>query len=376
MNNIEYWLALHRTPKIGPKKISALISHFGSVKDIFSPASFKELAFMGLSDNTIKHIESPNWEKVSSDLKWMELPQNHIITCACPEFPPQLHEISAVPPVLYICGNLEILLSPQIAMVGSRSPTLTGINTARDFAESLSTSGITITSGLALGIDAASHDGALQGIGSTIAVTATGLDRIYPAKHRDLAYKIIETGAIISEFPIGTPPKAENFPRRNRIISGLAIGTVVVEAALKSGSLITASYAYEQNKEVFAIPGSINNPLSKGCHMLIKQGAKLVETANDIIEEIAPMIETQQTLLTPETLTDTIDPPRIELNLDLDLDEEYGTLLNQIDHSPVSVDILIERTGFSANTICSMLLILEMKGVITSITGGIYCRTQ
>jgi DNA processing protein len=204
-------------------------------------------------------------------------------------YPPLLREIPQAPPVLFVHGDPDCLRVPQLAMVGTRNPTPSGRETARQFAAHLAGAGMIITSGLALGIDAAAHQGALAGGGRTIAVMGTSLDRVYPAKHRDLARAIAERGALVSELPTGTPALAENFPRRNRLISGLALGVLVVEAALQSGSLITARLALDQGREVFAIPGSIHNPLAKGCHALIRQGAKLVETANDIVEELGAL---------------------------------------------------------------------------------------
>ena len=260
-----------------------------------------------------------------------------MITLHCNEYPALLKRIDNPPPILYIKGNYTLLNDPQLAIIGSRNPTQSGTDNATSFARHLGKTGLCITSGLALGIDGSAHQGALLGNAPTIAVIATGIDRVYPAAHRDLAHKIVENGAIVSEFPIGTQPKAENFPRRNRIISGLSYGTLVVEAALQSGSLITARLAMEQNREVFAIPSSIHNPLAKGCHQLIRQGAKLVETAEDILEEMASVIDLnslehsdlgdQQNLSNPNNLNN-------EQKESEESSAEYQTVLDKMGFDP------------------------------------------
>ena len=254
-------------------------------------ASQSQLIQAGLSSKLAMSIINTPADVTIADIKWLAEAGNHaIVTLDDPQYPDLLRQIDSPPPVLFIQGDIALLQDPQLAMVGSRNPTQGGKNNAYEFAKFLSANGITITSGLALGIDGYSHKGALDAQAPTIAVTATGLDRVYPAKHRSLAHAISEYGAIVSEHTIGTPVRAQNFPRRNRIISGLSVGTLVIEAAIKSGSLITARYASEQGREVFAIPGSIHNPLARGCHQLIRQGAKLVETAGHILEEISPAL--------------------------------------------------------------------------------------
>jgi DNA processing protein len=259
------------------------------------------------------------------------------------------------------------LQSPQLAIVGSRNPTPNGRITAQDFARHLADVGLTITSGLALGIDAASHLGALESDGYTIAVMGTGLDRVYPARNRDLAHAVAERGALVSEYPLGTTPRPENFPRRNRIISGLSMGTLVVEAALQSGSLTTAHHAVEQGREVFAIPGSIHNPLSRGCHRLIREGAKLVETAEDILSELSAL---NQALNSP--------PKTLEKHYDTSesLDQEYERLLDTMGFAPTPVDQLVSLSGLTAEEVSSMLLILELQGYVGSSPGGLYIRVK
>jgi DNA processing protein len=247
-------------------------------------------------------------------------------------------------------------------MVGSRNPSVVGRETAHDFARNFAASGLVVTSGLAQGIDTASHEGALQGEGQTIAVFGTGLDRVYPARNRQLAHAIVEQGgALVSEYPPGVEPLAANFPRRNRIISGLSLGTLVVEAALRSGSLITARYATEQGREVFAIPGSIHNPLARGCHQLIRQGAKLVETARDVLEELAPQLRAAIAEQPAEKAAIEATP---------ELDEEYRRLLACLEQAPSSVDQIVQRSGLTADAVSSMLLLLELQGYVISAAGG------
>jgi DNA processing protein len=256
------------------------------------------------------------------------------------------------------------LAAAQLAMVGSRSPTAPGRATAREFAAWFAGAGLTVTSGLAVGIDAASHEGALAGGGSTIAVFATGLDRIYPAEHAALAQRIRAAGALVSEFPPGTPPLRGHFPRRNRIIAGLSLGTLVVEAARYSGSLITARLAIEYGREVFAIPGSIHSPLARGCHQLIKSGAKLVEEASDVLTEL-------QFPVRKEELTAHASEPRPAP----ELDKEYEMLLDALGFEPATIDVLVARTRLPGESVASMLLILELEGRVAALPGGRYGRT-
>ncbi len=361
LEKLKAFLLLSKVPGIGARRLKVLYDFYEDVTNILD-APREELLQVGIPSKVVDCIKKPQWDLVEKDIEWLQAEHNHIITFADESYPPLLREEVSAPPVLYICGDKDLLKARQIAMVGSRNASSYGKQVAYDFAADFSHNGVIVTSGLALGIDAASHKGALTGDAGTIAITATGLDRVYPAKHKSLAHQIAENGALVSEFPLGTPPKAENFPRRNRIISGLAVGTLVVEAAKQSGSLITARYAVEQGREVFAIPGSINNPLAKGCHELIQKGAKLVETADDVISELGAMF----------SITDkkSINVPSVEL------DQEYIDLLAQIEFEPTSVDILVEKTGLTPDVICSMLLILEMDGYVESIAGGIYNRVR
>ena len=292
-DELESWISLWRVTGIGSKYFQKLLNHFDSPAAVFN-SNINDITEAGISQNLASNIldinKSPDSAQV--DLEWLAAAdKHHIITIQCDEYPPLLKQISDPPALLYVHGNLEILKDPQLAIVGSRNPTQGGSSSAYEFAKHLGQTGFCITSGLAIGIDGMAHKGALNAGAPTIAVIATGIDRVYPAKHRDLAHAIVEQGAIVSEFPLSTQPISANFPRRNRIISGLSYGTLVVEAAQQSGSLITARLAMEQNREVFAIPGSIHNPLARGCHQLIRQGVKLVETAQDILEEMANVID-------------------------------------------------------------------------------------
>ncbi len=362
-HSLKYWLALMRTPGIGSKTFLKCLDYCPP-EQVFSE-SRATLQKLGLSQKIIDAIKKPDWELVEKDMLWLEQADNHILVYSDADYPSQLKEIPDPPPILFARGDIDLIHFPQIAIVGSRNPSSSGIQIATDFASSLSSTGFTITSGLALGIDAASHRGALAAQGKTIAVTGTGLDRVYPATHKELAMEIVNNGVLISEFPPGTVAKANHFPRRNRIISGLCIGLLVVEAARKSGSLITARLALEQNREVFAIPGSIYNPLARGCNALIREGAKLVETTQDILEELEYYFKqpTQQ-------------KQTISTNIDSGLDAEQQNLLNYVQYNPTSIDQLVNDTSFSVENIAAHLLILEIQGYIIATHGGSYTRIK
>jgi DNA processing protein len=312
-----------------------------------------------------KALFEPNWDLIEQDLAWLEQDHRHIVTIQDPRYPELLKQIADPPSLLFVQGNVDLLSQWQLAIVGSRNPSASGADTAYEFARYLAQGGISITSGLAIGIDAAAHKGALSAGGKTIAVVGTGLDRVYPAKNRTLAHDIADTGAIVSEFALGTPPKAENFPRRNRLISGLSLGTLVIEAAIRSGSLITARMAMEQGREVFAIPGSIHNPLARGCHKLIREGAKLVETATDILEELGALAGVQQPIV--ENTSPATSEPQ-------ELDKDYQCLLENLGYDPIQIDVLIERCGLTADVVSSMLLLLELQGQVESLPGGRYVQ--
>jgi DNA processing protein len=356
--DLKPWLALLRAPGLGPVGCRELLQLAGDVERLFSHPP------PGIAPELRAYLRRPDWDGVEADLAWADDAQRYIIPITDPRYPPLLAGIADPPVVLFVLGDLGLLNQPQLAMVGSRNPTPSGAETAYAFARHLAGAGLVITSGLALGVDAASHRGALDAPGQTIAVAGTGLDRVYPARHQRLAHAIADQGALVSEFPPGTPPLRSHFPRRNRIISGLSTGTLVVEAALGSGSLITARTAVEQGREVFAIPGSIHNPLARGCHRLIRDGAKLVETASDILEELAPQLRAALA----EPRTDASSP-------DVELDPVARRLLESLDQAPTAVDLLVERSGLTAETVSSMLLVLELQGYVTSAPGGHYIRT-
>ncbi len=349
-----------RTPGMGSKTILHVLDHLEPAQ-VFS-APHGKLLESGLKESTIHAIKSLDWSLVEKDMEWLSQTGNHALTIQDLNYPAQLKEIDNPPPVLFVRGNIDLLRQPQIAIVGSRNPSTQGLQTALEFAETLAKFGFTITSGLALGIDAASHQGALKASGHTIAVAGTGLDRVYPARHKELATEIVKNGALISEFPPGTTAKANHFPRRNRIISGLCLGLLVVEAAKQSGSLITARLALEQNREVFAIPGSIHNPLARGCNALIREGAKLVETTDDIFEELGEYNQIHEQTH-PEKKQSALDP-------------EQQNLLNSVMFNPTTIDYLVQESGLSVEIISSTLLILELQGYITSAAGGNYIRLK
>lgn len=354
------WLALLHCPGIGPRRYSTLLEYYHQ-PSVLLDAGATEINRLDLPSKTKQWLRQPDWSMVENDLNWLNSnPDHHIINLHDQCYPQRLKQIDSAPPLLFVIGNSELLSTKQLGIVGSRNPSGGGKENSFHFAQSLSQAGLTITSGMALGIDAAAHKGALASNGKTIAVTGTGLDRVYPARHRQLAHDIAANGAIISEFPVGTPPLPDHFPRRNRIISGLSLGILVVEATPKSGSLISARLANEQGLEVFAIPGSIHNPLARGCHQLIRQGAKLVETTTDILEELGVQLSA------PPTHMSHKENPEIDVS--------SLKLLSIIGHDPCSIDTLIERTKLPAEQISSILLVLELRGMVSSLAGGLYIK--
>lgn len=367
--DLAYWLALLHAPGVGPITFLALLDYYTTPRAVFEGGVNNGLIAPRLGAATLAYLRNPDWATVEQDLAWQAQPDNHIITLHDPAYPSLLRQIADAPPLLFVRGQPGVLARPQLAMVGSRNPSAGGKEIAHDFARHLASVGLTITSGLALGIDAASHQGALSAGGVTLAVTGTGLDRVYPARHRDLAHRIAEHGALVSEFPPGTPPLAENFPRRNRIISGLSVGVLVVEAALQSGSLITARLAGDQGREVFAIPGSIHNPLARGCHALIRQGAKLVENVHDILEELGTYNLNMQGESPPQETDFGSD-------MGVTVDDNQLNLLSFMDFSPASVDLLVERSGLTPEQVSSMLLVLELHNRVESVAGGLYIRVN
>ncbi len=363
-------LALHIS-HISLKQANALHNYFGSLKQALMAHSTELSTSNLLSEQQIKRLTDPQLpQKVDEAIFWGEQAEQSWIAYAETSYPTLLKSIDAPPLLLAARGNTQLLHDPQIAIVGSRHASKQGILIAQDFAQHLSKQGITITSGLALGIDTAAHQGGLQGIGKTIAVVATGLDRIYPASNQSLARQISQEGLMISEFPLGTKPLAYHFPKRNRIISGLSLGTLVVEAALKSGSLITAKTAMNQGREVFAIPGSINNPQAKGCHQLIKQGAKLVESGQDILEELSAQL---QHSLTPQNIN-LFEPHQNQTPKKNSPPLPHTTILKHIGYDPIGMDELVVLSKQPIYDIQSQLLLLELSGEIEALSAGRWRR--
>jgi DNA processing protein len=346
------WITLSQIPGLGNEGLRRLLQAFGSPDAVLnSPISslsthVKPAVARAIADG----IDEAGLAAVAA---WLEDPLNHVLTVADAEFPQFLLNTADPPLILYAKGRVDLLNAAALAVVGSRNATPQGLRNAEAFSRSASDAGLCIVSGMAHGIDAAAHLGGLQGTGSSIAVVGTGLDKVYPAANRELAHRLAQNGTIISEFPLGTPPLAANFPRRNRIISGLSLGCLVIEASLQSGSLITARMALEQGREVFAIPGSIHSPQSKGCHTLIKQGAKLVENAQDILEELG-----HRACVNPLARQTAPEHP-LFLHLGFD---------------PLDAETLAQRSGLTIAELSAILLQLELDGHITTLPGGLYQR--
>lgn len=346
------WLGLALTPGLSGKQYRTLLAALGGPEQIYA-ASVSTLK-LHITAAIAQHIaQGLDADRIAPTLDWLEQAGNHLVTLADADYPQRLLEISDPPPLLYVKGRRTLLNDPSLAIVGSRNTTPQGALNAESFARSLADAGLTIVSGLALGADTAAHQGGLAGAASTIAVVGTGLDIVYPARNKALAHRIVEQGAIISEFPLGTPSIASNFPRRNRIISGMSLGCLVVEAALQSGSLITARLAAEYGREVFAIPGSIHSPVARGCHYLIRQGAKLVESAQDILDELR--------WRTPATSHQAAAP-------------QDDPLLSVMGFDALHLDTLIARSGLTAETLSAMLLERELMGQVATLPGGLYQR--
>jgi DNA processing protein len=364
------WLRLTLTPGIGRASQRKLLRVLGLPEQIFSASRSAVREVIGDKVDVLLDCKTQAAVdvRIAAALSWVKQPGHRILTLADAEYSPLLLHTADPPTLLYTRGNVGLLSRPALAIVGSRNATPQGLKSAQDFAATLARAGLCIISGLALGIDAAAHRGALAAganHGGTLAVVGTGADRLYPARHQELARQIIEQGLIVSEFPLGTPAAAENFPRRNRIISGLARGVLVVEAALESGSLITARLAGEQGREVFAIPGSIHSPLSKGCHRLIRQGAKLVEAAEDILEELGDLpFSPAPASAIAAAATPTAPAP----------ETEEGRVLASLGHDPCSLDELAERSGLSADALLALLMGLELEGKIAPLPGNRYQR--
>ncbi|WP_447125208.1 DNA-processing protein DprA [Glaciimonas sp. GG7] len=380
------WLRLAQTSGVGPNIARRLLAAFGLPANIFSSSAtvLHSVVSPKIASALLTPLSDLTEQRIAAALTWSQQPGNRILTLADTDYPATLLNIPDPPLILYVKGRIELLTRPALAVVGSRNATVQGCANAERFSEVLSQRGWTIISGLALGIDSAAHLGALRGIahpdnsGSTVAVIGTGADIVYPARNRALAHRIAEVGCIVSEYPLGMSGIAANFPRRNRIISGLSSGVLVIEAAAQSGSLITARMAAEQGRDVFAIPGSIHSPLSKGCHQLIKQGAKLVESAQDIWEEIVPYSDKPLHLSPiavsslPLVAVAQLSTP--ECGPSIHSANDHDPLLAALGFDPVSLDMLAARSGIDIARLNAQLLTLELEGVVEMLPGGIYRR--
>ncbi|KGP64228.1 DNA-binding protein [Legionella norrlandica] len=358
MNNLRHFLALNRMNKIGPRTVLKLLKKWPDLNLMFQ-LSGSELEQAGLPPLLAQTIKDFNLDLINADLNWLNSSENHhILTWDSPYYPKLLKEIADPPIVLYAKGQLSALEQPNLAIVGSRNSSITGNENAREFSKELAKYGITIVSGLALGIDAHAHLGCLEARGQTIAVLGTGIDCIYPRRHIKMAEQITENGLLLSEFPLKSPPIAGHFPLRNRIISGLSLCILVIEAAIKSGSLITARMAVEQNRDVLAIPGSIHNPLARGCHYLLQQGAKLVTSVADVLEELR------------------IDHDQVISNKPIfSLASSKENLVKFIGFEITTIDQIVVRSGYSVEQITSELAELELQGAIIAVPGG-YIRCE
>jgi DNA processing protein len=360
---VEAWASLQLVPSLSTRTLVSLLRHFGGALEVRT-ASRQSLAKIAPAEVVAAIQRGPDPALLDATLAWLREPGRSLVAWDDPDYPRALLAISDPPPAFYFVGRRELMNRPALAIVGSRNGTPQGIEQAEAFGAALSAAGLTIVSGLATGIDAAAHRGGLSGPGSSVAVVGTGLDRYYPPANRVLQQQLEREGGVASEFPLGTPPLPENFPRRNRLISGLARGVLVVEATLNSGSLITARLAAEQGREVFAIPGSINSPFSKGAHRLIRDGAKLVETARDVLEE----------LRFDSTLSDGGEVAAPVSSESISVSEAAHCVLAALGHDPAGIDQLARRSGLAAEAIAAALVELELAGLIASLAGGLYQR--
>ncbi len=365
-----------RAPQLGGARLIQLVDRIGEI-DLVITADRKLLKQAGLDEESISALRHPENALLEQDLKWLSEPDHHLLTWDSENYPTLLRDIPSPPAALFVAGDPIVLWQPQIAVIGSRNPSAGGRDNALDFATELARQGLTVTSGMASGIDSIAHGAALDAGCQTVAVTGTGLDIVYPASSRDLASVIRRKGALVSEFPPGTPARRKNFPSRNRVISGLSLGVLVIEAGLNSGTLITARMAGNQGREVFALPGSIHNPMSKGCHRLIREGARLVETVAQIMEELAPMAgqlagELKRQLAQGEqgSLEIGAQEPQLEQ------DPDYRTLWSCLSFDPKQVDSIIEQSGLTARAVSAMLLMLELRGKVEAHPGGAYSRKK
>jgi DNA processing protein len=359
-------MALSRAPALNVSILSAAFERLGGIAG-FIESSDEARHGAGIPGAARAYLQSAAGSPSTLEQAWIKGPRHDLVAFTDPRYPASLRGLERCPIALYVAGDAQVLNDPQLAIVGSRNPTAAGRDTAFRFAESLAACGLAITSGLAAGIDSAAHRGALAAQGITLAVLGNGIDRIYPRSNQPLGEEISFRGALISEFPLGTPPRREHFPQRNRIIAALSMGTLVVEAARRSGSLITARLAADQNRELFAVPGSIHNPLSRGCHELIRQGAKLTETVADILSELNFSAFFAGVRRGPDGLDSA-------QGIEAGMDKEHKILLDALGFDPADLDMLVVRTGFKAEAVSSMMLILELEGHVQAAPGGRYSR--
>ncbi|GLQ88209.1 DNA-processing protein DprA [Dyella flagellata] len=368
------WLVALRTPGIGATGLrERLAAANGRIGDVV--AQLRRQAAT-LEAGARAWLEQPDEARLAADLAWLAEPNHRLLCCTEPDFPPQLEAIPQPPVALFVAGDASLLLHPQVAIVGARSASSSGKTNARAFARQLALAGFVVTSGLADGIDGAAHEATLEAGKATVAVIGTGPDLVYPRKHRELSALVAAQGALVSEFPPGTAARADHFPRRNRLIAGLSLGTLVIEAGLQSGSLITARLAGEQGREVFALPGSIHNPLARGCHRLIRDGARLVESASEVVETLgcaARALGAELALRLEQTPTASAGSAG-KASGGWREDPDYRRLLEVLGHDPLALDELALRTGQSAAELSSMLLMLELEGWVEGLAGGRYQR--
>jgi DNA processing protein len=375
------WLNFLRAPGLSAAKRRAMFDTLGSIDAVINITEPQARA-LRVSPESMAAFKRPAQRMIEADLAWLSAGQRSLIPTGDARYPELLARAPDAPVALFVDGSIERLALPTIAIVGSRGATKQGADFAQALAGAFSAAGLTVVSGLALGIDTSAHLGALVGPGSTAAVLATGLDRMYPKQNFALAERIVaEGGVLITEMPLGTAPLPALFPQRNRIISGLSLGVVVVEASVQSGSLVTARFAGEQGREVFAVPGSIHNPMARGCHQLIRQGAKLVESAADVLSELAPMIQGDlfalNALLTPvKTKQSKRANQKAEVQIDNrpPIDLETTRFLDLMGYDPVNIDRLVDLTGMNVAQLAGQLLHLEMDGFIEKLSGARYQR--
>jgi DNA processing protein len=360
------WLDILQAAQANPRPWLDLIKRAGSPEGLLAESNHA-LASAGIGADAVHRLRSPDDELLDRWRLWLAREDRALVFFGAPEYPPLLANLADAPLALWLHGAYpELLSAPQLAIVGSRNPTHGGRQTAEEFAHYLCERGLTITSGLAVGIDGASHRGAVRALGRTVAVLGSGLDVLFPREHTGLAREIAEHGLLVSEYPPDSAPERYHFPRRNRIIAGLSVGTLVVEATRRSGSLITARFAADYGREVFAIPGSIHNPLARGCHALIRQGAKLVEEGADVLVELAELLQIEQPVQRERVACSAVSP-MLE-------DPAYGKLLEALDFMPTTVTELVDRAGLTAAEVSSMLLMLELEGFVEALPGGRYSR--